>query len=96
MKWMKGSDLLADHRCVIFNFGFKETFNFPNTKLTLKNATKLNIGTFGTHDPSKCSIVVVGGVYLDQVDEVMKIVDKILQCHQSGGQEVDGHEAGEH
>ena len=76
---MKGSDLLADHRCVIFNFGFKETFNFPNTKLTLKNETKLNIGTFGTHDPSKCSIVVVGGVYLDQVDEVIKMVDKITE-----------------
>ena len=41
--------------------------------------THLNVGTFGNNSPNKCSIVVIGGKYLEQVDEVMRMVDKITE-----------------
>ena len=71
LKWMKGSDVLTDQRCSVFNFGYKMSFPFPIIRLSLDSNMILNKGTFGTTPPSKCSFAVIGGKYLDQVGEVM-------------------------
>merc|ERR1711994_958274 len=62
------------------NFGYKESFPFPQIGLSLNSDQHhLNVGTFGLNSPNKCSIVVIGGKYLEQVDEVMRMVDKITE-----------------
>ena len=65
--------------CLIFNFGHKETFSYSEIKLSLGPKLHLNIGTDGLNFLGKCSIVVIGGKYLQQVDEVMRMVDKITE-----------------
>ena len=77
LKWMKGSNVLTDQRCSVFNFGYKMTFPFPCIRLSPDSNMILNKGTFWTHSPSKCSFAVIGGKYLDQVDEVMRMMEKI-------------------
>ena len=79
LDWQKGSDIWNSQRCLIFNFGYKETFPHPEIKLSLEPNFLFNVGTFGLHSPHKCSIVVIGGKYLNQIDKVMKKVDKITE-----------------
>ena len=91
LKWMKGSNLLNDQRCFVMNYGFSGAFQSPylrmtttdkhhrNTNIETHTHTHLNVGTFGNNSPNKCSIVVIGGRYLEQVDEVMRMVDKITE-----------------
>ena len=38
-----------------------------------------NIGTYGSKSPSKCSIVLIGGKYLNNVDQVMGFVGMIAE-----------------
>ena len=47
--------------------------------MTLDSKLHLNVGSFGMSSPSKCSIVVIGGKYLEQVEEVMRMVDNITE-----------------
>ena len=61
------------------NFGYKSQISFPVLKFYLDSDFHLNIGTFGMNSPNKCFIVVIGGKYLEQVDEVMRMVDKITE-----------------
>ena len=80
MKWISGVDIFRDQRCFILSFGFKKPLTFPEIKLTLDySKLHLNVGSFGMNSPSKCSIVVIGGKYLEQVNEVMRMVDKITE-----------------
>ena len=79
LNWQKGSDIWNSQRCLIFNFGYKETFPHPEIILSLKPNFLFNVGTFGLHSPHKCSIVVIGGKYLNQIDKVMRMVDKITE-----------------
>ena len=79
LKWQEGYDILNGQKCQILNFGCKETFPFSQIKVLLKSSFHLNVGTLGLNSPNKCSIVVVGGKYLEQVDEVMRMVDKITE-----------------
>ena len=65
---MKTSD---DQSCLILNFGYKKSFSSPEIKLSLNSDSKNILGS-----PNKCSVVVIGGKYLDRVDEVMRMVDK--------------------
>ena len=53
------------------------TFPFPCIRLSPDSNMILNKGTFWTNSPSKCSFAVIGGKYLDQVDEVMRMMEKI-------------------
>ena len=76
---MKVFDGHNDQRCFILNYGNKMTFALPQLRLTLDSEKILDVGTFGANSPSKCSIVVIGGKYLEQVDEVMRMVDKIIE-----------------
>ena len=76
---MNGVDILQDQKCLIVNFGFKNPLPFPEIKLSPDPKFHLNVGSLGLNSPSKCSIVVIGGKYLEQVDEVMRMVDKITE-----------------
>ena len=53
--------------------------NHKNIKNHKHKHTHVNVGTFGLNSPNKCSIVVIGGKYLEKVDEVMRMVDKITE-----------------
>ena len=74
-----GEDYLQDQRCFILNFGFKQPLSFPEIKLYPNFEFQLNVGSLGLNSPNKCSIVVIGGKYPEQVDEVMRMVDKITE-----------------
>ena len=64
----------------MINFGYKRPSPFPEFRLPVSvDPIHLNVGTHGSKSPSKCSIVVIGGKYLEQVDEVMRMVDKITE-----------------
>ena len=65
MLWQKGSDVSHDLRCFILNFGYKRPSPFPEFSRSV-DSFHLNVGTHGSMSPSKCSIVVIGGKYLDQ------------------------------
>ena len=65
--------------CFILNFGYNKPSTFPEIKLVPHLGANLNVGSLGLNSPSKCSIVVIGGKYLKQVDEVMRMVDKITE-----------------
>ena len=79
LNWQKGSEILHGLRCMIINFGYKENFPYAEIKLSLalESNFKLNVGSFGFKSPNKCSVVVIGGKLLKQVDKVMRMVDKI-------------------
>ena len=79
LTWMNGKDDFHDQRCFVLNFGFKKPLDLPEIKLSPDPNFNLNVGTDGLNSPSKCSIVVIGGKYLEQVDEVMRMVDKITE-----------------
>ena len=72
LKWQKGSYVLSEKKCFIVNFGYKKPLDYP----TVDYPDFPNF-PFDFEPPSKCSIVVIEGRYLEQVDEVMKMVDKI-------------------
>ena len=79
--WQKGSDVLSEHGCFILSFGYSDPFFYPATivSLDLDLNISLNVGTHGNQSPNKCAIVVIGGKYLGQVDDVMDSVDKITE-----------------
>ena len=79
LKWQQGSDVLNNQGCFIINFGYKNPLPFPELKVATSTEYHLNVGTFGTNAPSKCFIVVVGGNYLNLVDHILRIVDKITE-----------------
>ena len=79
LHWQRGGNVFNGQRCFVLNFGYKESFPFPQIGLSLNSDHNLNVGTFGLKSPNKCSIVVIGGKYLEQVDEVMRMVDKITE-----------------
>ena len=80
LKWMEGSNPLKDQRCFILSFGYMKPFPFPDVKLSSDFEYPKSLGTFHVQAfPNKCSIVVIGGKYLNQVDEVMRTVHKITK-----------------
>ena len=79
LTWMNGKDDFHDQRCFVLNFGFKKPLDLPEIKFSPDPNFHLNVGTDGLNSPSKCSIVVIGGKYLERVDEVMRMVDKITE-----------------
>ena len=79
LRWQRRYDVLSHDRCLIMKFGHLQPFTHPSLQLTLEPGYQLNVGTLGSYSPSKCSIVVIGGKYLEQVDEVMRMVDKITE-----------------
>ena len=76
---MQGTNVLNDQIYFIMNYGFSGSSKIPELKMTTDFDTHHNVGTFGLNSPSKCSIVFIGGKYLEQVDEVMRMVDKITE-----------------
>ena len=69
LTWQTGSNILLHQGCFILNFGYNKPFTFPEIKLVPHLGANLNVGSLGLNSPSKFSIVVIGGKYLEQVDE---------------------------
>ena len=57
LKWMKGSNPLKYQRCFILNFGYMESFPYPDVKLTPDFEFYKSVGTFHVQAfPSKCCV----------------------------------------
>ena len=69
---MESSYVLNGHQCIILNFGTKRLFSLPEISISTEQKTPLNIVTFGT----KCTIVVIGGKFLKQINDIMSMVHK--------------------
>ena len=76
--WQKRSNILNNMGCFIVNFGYKETSPYPQINLSM-DVFPFNIGTYGSKSPSKCSIVLIGGKYLNNVDQIMGFVGMIAE-----------------
>ena len=68
--------MLSEERCFILNFGHESNVPFPQIKVS-PDHDLLTISGLVSRYPNKCSIAIVGHKYLDQVDHIMMVVDKI-------------------
>ena len=59
-------------QCLKLNFWSKRLFALPEFTISTEQNIPLNIVTFGI----KCTIVVIGGKFLKQIDEIMSMVHK--------------------
>ena len=75
LEWQKALHVFNDKRCLLLNFGYKNNSPLPQMKMSLDKDSKdhLNIVTHANNFPNKCFIVVIGGKYLDKVDDVMEM-----------------------
>ena len=65
--WQRGDEFLDNERCFTLNFGYQKYLPFPSLHFVPYSEFHLNVGTLGLNSPNKCSIVVIGGKYLQQV-----------------------------
>ena len=81
LTWQQGYDIINDQRCLLLStlVTRKQSPFLPLNCIYPTHDFRLNVGTLGANYPNKCSIVVIGGKYLDQVDKVMRMVDKITE-----------------
>ena len=68
--------MLSEERCFILNFGHENNVPFPQMTLS-PDPDLLTISGLVSRYPNKCSIVLVGHKYQDQVDRIMRIVDQL-------------------
>ena len=75
LEWQKALHVFNDKRCLLLNFGYKNNLPLPQMKMSLDKDSKdhLNVVTHANNFPNKCFIVVIGGKYLDKVDDVMEM-----------------------
>ena len=66
-----------------YNFGYARDLSLPAIDLVPGSQVKLNLDTSGLETPSRSSAVVVGEKYLERIDEVMEVVDRIHEDTQA-------------
>ena len=76
LKWMKGSETFGDQGCLLLNIGYKEQETSSNIKLSSDTRLLASVIQNIKFSSRKCSIVVISGKYLYQVDEIMMTIDK--------------------
>merc|ERR1711952_457876 len=73
---MKGSETFGDQGCLLLNIGYKEQETSSNKKLSSDTRLLASVIQNIKFSSRKCSIVVISGKYLDQVDEIIMTIDK--------------------
>ena len=76
--WRKGADFHLDD-CLFYSFGYDKEFPYAKIDMSLEQDIDISINTNGMEAPSGCSIVLIAGKYVKQVDQVMKRVDDIAE-----------------
>ena len=76
--WRKGYSFPLDD-CLFLNFGYERELSFAKIDLSLEEDIIIDINTKGMEVPSGCSIVLIAGKYVKEVDQVMKRVDDIAE-----------------
>ena len=77
-KWRKGQDFALED-CLFYNFGYERELPYTMISLTPEDDMNIAINTKGMEVTSGCSLVLIGGKYVEQIDEVMKRVDEIVE-----------------
>ena len=68
--------MLSEEICLILNFGHESNVPFPQIKMS-PDQDLLTISGLVSRYPNKCFIAIIGHKYLDQVDHIMRMVDRI-------------------
>ena len=76
--WRKGQQFELDD-CLFYNFGYERDLPYTSITSNLGMDLSLSLNINGMEAPSGCSIVLIAGKYVRQVDEVMKRVDDIAE-----------------
>ena len=64
---------------MFYSFGYDKEIPFTKISLDFKTNITISLKTQEIVAPDKCSLVLVAGKYLDQLDEVMGKVDQITK-----------------
>ena len=76
--WRKGIDFHLDN-CLFYSFGYDKRLPYTKIDLSLEKDIEINIKINAIEAPSGCSIVLIAGKYVNQVDAVMKRMDDIAE-----------------
>ena len=77
--WRKGH-LFEIEECLFFSFGYDRELPFMKIDLSLDgNDIDISLKTNGMEAPSGCSIVLIAGKYVQQVNEVMERMESIAE-----------------
>ena len=76
--WRKGQQFELDS-CLFYNFGYEKDLPYTSITSNLEMDLSLSLNINGMEAPSGCSIVLIAGKYVKQVDDVMKRIDEIAE-----------------
>lgn len=80
-RWRKGQEFAMED-CLFYNFGYVREFPYSMISLTLEEDLDIVINTHGMEVSTGCSIVLIAGKYVQQIDQVMKRIDEIVDSVQ--------------
>ena len=77
--WRRRENAVHLEDCLFFNFGYDKELPYAEIDLKLEEDIEINVKTSGMEAPSGCSIVLIAGKYVKQVDAVMRRVGDIAE-----------------
>ena len=77
-KWKRGK-LFSLEDCTFFNFGYDKPTPFAQIRYDTKTDISLSLYIKGMAASNTCSLVLVAGKYLDNLDKIMEKVDQITK-----------------
>ena len=79
--WRKGHNFPIED-CLFYNFGYDRELPYTQINLDLEEEIDISLATRDIEAPSGCSIVLIAGKYVRQVDAVMKKIDIVAEAVQ--------------
>ena len=73
--WTK-SDLSL---CTVYNFGYTGDLAISQISLVTRKYPNMNLGTLGMRSSRRCSIVIISGKYISEIDNVMDVIKDISE-----------------
>ena len=68
---------MRSHNCFALNFQWPSEINLPFLSLSLDSEKSVKMMQIRTSKPNGCVIVLVGGKYLQRIDDIVRLVDHI-------------------
>ena len=76
-KWITGTDMINHQNCFAANFGFQGKIPVPQLSFSLRS--ELNLGQYELEKYYSCLFVFVGGKYIHEINDVMKVAEIIAK-----------------
>ena len=73
--WTK-SDLSL---CTVYNFGYTGDLAMTQVSLVTRTQPNMELGTLGMRSPRRCSIVIISGKFISEIDNVMEVIKEISE-----------------